>query len=197
MKYIKNNKFKHEYINGLENLFDINKVRDNICCYCVTEHYDNIDMWKNYADDGNGYCIEYNLEIVNENETIFKCLFPMFYGEKEKINLFDIYSNLIKIQIGKGKIKDLFDDEMWKLVFSLFTKSLEYEYENEWRFIISNNDNKEGMLLDFDYISAIYLGDKISKAEKEKLLNFAKCNNIVVYKRKVFGDKNFEYIKIN
>lgn len=196
MKLVKNHKFKHEYEKGLKSLFNINEVRNSIYCYCVTESYDNVDMWRDYADDGNGYCIEYNFESANANDEILKYLFPMFYGDKELINFFDIYSNLIKIQIGKGKIKDLFDDEMWKLVFSMFTKSIEYEKENEWRFIISNKECKDGKLVNFDYISAIYLGDKVDLLTEEKIIKFANDNSITIYKRIAYDNTNYSYKKI-
>lgn len=80
-----------------------NELISNYRIFCTTEHYDNSLMWAHYANKHTGFCVGYKKEDIQNISTEF-----------QKVT----YS----AQPPNIKTKSL-----------LFTKSKEWEYENEWR----------------------------------------------------------------
>lgn len=121
----------------------------------------NILMWSHYAASHTGFCIEYN-DIIKD----------ILEGHKNHVYTGSVvYSeNLPQISISS----DGYDIE------PILTKSKQWEYECEERFIFT-----EGGLYSLgesckDVINAIYIGCKFDKESKlyEHIISFAKENNI-------------------
>lgn len=160
-----------------------------IACFSEFDRYDDfhkqIVMWSHYAENHQGFCIEYDLEFLKKdiqfslkdyefhseklkyleerNEAIIKAgLFPIEYT-CNKINIPVTKLNQINID-STGNIN--YNSNIDELIYKTFiVKSASWSYEKEWRIIINGKIcNYYNNKIPFPYIKTIYLG---CKAEKE------------------------------
>ena len=106
-----------EFEKSVEELFD------NYLYYCVTDKNDSNLMWSHYASSHKGFCIEWDSNKIQAEEVNYEPHIPSF-------NLID----LIKTHCGLGNNYQV-GIEIWK---ALRTKLIEWEYESEYRFQLSN-----------------------------------------------------------
>lgn len=165
-------KIKQELINNKEEILDnvdkiISKhVKDNNNSYrnktwvtCFSERYNSILMWSHYADSHKGFCIEYDFS----NEKELSCLLsPVLYIDQT----YDIREHDFN---GEG------------LEFCTLLKSIEWNYEKEWRITICNLENARNEFLTICKPTAIFLGACIKDDNRKLLIDFARKNNIKVY----------------
>lgn len=126
---------------------------------CLSEDNDSILMWAHYANNHKGVCIEYDFQELIKK---FKCdLFPIIYVKKRKrYDQFDLINSSLTFQK------------------SVFLKADVWSYEKEWRILkCFQNDIKEFGKEAFKP-KAIYLGYKIDKERKVKLINICKDNDL-------------------
>lgn len=196
-KKTNSNEFRSQITANLNEFLGFSGMKNNYIMYSLSETYYNNRQWATYADDGKGFCIEYDLVSNNKHELeILYELLPIYYGGRQKISLLKMLDETLEYK-KKSKIKsDLNNLETKKLFVSLYTKEPEWSGENEWRFSL-HMENCTGKLIDFDFAKALYLGDKIEKDWKEKLLEIAKEQKLLVYQRKLDRMKsNLIYEKI-
>ena len=131
---------------------------------CLTTDYRNNLMWSHYADGHKGFCIEYDFkDLKNINN-----LLPVAYStDRPSIPLECIYNNS----------KDMNTEVTKALYIALLTKDNIWEYENEWRIIISATEGKN---IEMPPISAIYLGTEMPEGDKKKLIEIASKKKIPV-----------------
>lgn len=159
------------YING--QLMNLNTKLGELFITCsFSEDKNNNQMWAQYSNNHSGFIIEYDTNLLNEKTR--KSFSKIIYGEKPKINIFDLlmmgyynYNNSIPESFAKD------------LVLNLLTKSNEWSSQQEWRLIPFQETER---LFKFPYISGIYLGNKISKENENYMINLAKTNNYKIYK---------------
>lgn len=170
--------------------YDLNKDKDKYKMFSVSETYDSPKMWETAADKGKGFCIEYVTNKIfmtdSENEHIFG-LFPIIYADKDDILISD-YLRRYSLYINNKNLAEKEANELEEKIFlSLFTKDNSYSMEKEWRYCILSNkmENEKKRTIDFDFASAIYLGQNISKENELRLIEIAKQQNLLIYKRKL------------
>jgi len=192
----------------------INKLRDvNIRIACFSELDSNnfppksndfkhmIQMWSHYADNHKGFCVEYDISIINPDS-----IFPLkqaytkeneeaFLSERTILlivaGLFPVIYTTNRINIPKTKLKKIKIDgnnhlrhnsEVDSLLYKTFiVKSAKWNYEREWRIIIDGDickffDNK----IPFPYIKKIFLGCKMEKHNIDTMLEIADELNVEV-----------------
>ena len=92
-----------------------------------------------------------------------------------------------------AKDLDTYDDVMQGfkvlLYISLNTKTLQWIGEEEWRFGIPKIQ-AESNVVPFDFAESLYLGENIEEEWKEKLLEIAKEQGLLVYQRKLDSTKS-------
>ena len=94
-------------------------------------------------------------------------------------------------------LQDLINREAESLFLSFHTKAPEWNGEQEWRFDLTLAE-VENNLIDFDFATAVYLGEKIGDEWKHKLIDIAKEQKLDVYQRKLDEMKsNWIYEKIS
>lgn len=157
---------------NFEMLFSLahNARRDMGIC-SLSELSNSKEMWKNYADDSKGYCIEYNMR---DYDNLY-VLYPVIYQENRETN---IVTNILSSFIGEmifgisnGQIKA--DKSQF---FRLFlTKDLKWSYQKEWRLL---GDAKQKLRA--PSIHAIYLGKNMSQQDKIEITTYCKKRNIKV-----------------
>ena len=141
----------------------------------------NTTMWSHYADNHHGFCVKYNLDLSNlRNSSLIKCgLFPVKYTSKiPKISP----RELMKLKFINNDLK--LSNPVLKTAYkTLTTKSIFWNYEKEWRLIISshNSDVLTNNIIQFVNIEAIYLGCRIEENLKRHLINFAENNKIEIF----------------
>lgn len=89
----------------------------------------------------------------------------IFYGERKELLLTKMLDECLEYFIKPETLQYLINQETENLFVSLHTKSHEWAGEQEWRFcvhIVSDERN----LNDFDFATAIYLGDGIEEEWK-------------------------------
>ena len=124
--------------------------------FSLTIHPLNYLMWSHYGNSHTGFCIGFDSTILYD--TVGGGLGPVQYDtEVPKLKLFgDIYDFHLK---------------------QLATKSKVWEYEDEYR-IVKSKAAKQRVIYPKEMIKQIFLGLKMSLAEKNKIIDFIKSNGI-------------------
>lgn len=165
-------KNKQEYIDKAHNKLiedSSENFLDSLLICSFSECKDNILMWSHYSNCHKGFCIEYDFSQLIKSKAL---VLPVIYS-KTVPDIADTYL--------KNK----------KRYSSIYTKSLDWEYEKEWRFILVGDS--EGENLRIDKPKAIYLGCNIDKRLEEDLIKICKDKEIKCYKAK---KDSYEY-KLN
>ena len=149
----------------------------------------NTTMWSHYADNHHGFCVKYKLDFVNqENISSIKCgLFPVKYTSRvPKISP----RELMKLKFNNNDLE--LSNPVLKTAFkTLTTKSRFWNYEKEWRLIISshNSDVLTNNVIQFVNIEVMYLGCRIEENLKKHLINFAENNKIQIFQTTQSNEK--------
>ncbi|WP_426369876.1 DUF2971 domain-containing protein [Pseudocolwellia sp. HL-MZ7] len=122
--------FKHMFIKGsgsagVDNLKSrINGILDSYLFYCLTDNPRSNLMWSHYASSHNGFCIEWDGNFVK----------PQKIKYQQSIPEFDLLQFIKKI-FGLLNDTSLLEEAWAKLNIKLD----EWEYEQEYRFQLSNS----------------------------------------------------------
>lgn len=203
LKFIKNNEstlLENQIIKGIDFVKSMENIsfpvemeegmkktvlmQDFIGICSLAEDNRNQVMWAMYANNYNGYCIEYDVASFLINNPKFKDdLLKVNYSANREIDLIKsllkrIYSELL---INIGLPIEICNDEdlKSKLVKIATTKYLDWSFQREWRFIGIPND--KSIILP---IKAVYIGKKLSMTNKRKIVQKCKKNWIPVYIQK-------------
>ena len=182
---LKQSKFLDDFKKQLNNLLSFNKIRDNVLMYSLSESYINNHQWAMYADEGKGFCIEYEILPKNNEELkLISNLLPIYYGKKKPILFSELLEKSIEIAITKEKLNDYTNNNIELLFKSLFTKDKQWSGEEEWRFSLSI-DQCDSNKVNFDFAKSIYLGENIEDNWKHQLIEIAKEQKLNVYQREL------------
>ena len=152
-----------------------------IACFASNEDEDkiinNLSMWAHYADNGKGFCVRYDIDIlknrnfeVNDNlltekiklfPVISAGLFPVYYRSHRGILSYLKSNNLYKKQIA--------------LMNACLTKATVWSKEQEYRIILnSGNSLLFNNKLYFPFVDHIFLGSQMD--EELKISLASACN---------------------
>lgn len=179
-----------EYVEKIKYLRD---VTYRISCFSnfadEDELMENTTMWSHYADNHKGFCVKYSMDF---DSLIFKdmllCgLFPVKYSSNiQKITTRQLLS--MRETDEKFEVSNAIKKKTLK---SLLTKSRFWNYEKEWRLILSENDC---CLLDennipFSKIEAIYLGCRVDKSIAQLIMKIGEDMGFKVFQAKQSKNK--------
>ena len=158
-----------------------NKLRKESFVFCLAEEGNNQAMWETYADDATGFCIEY--QIPNDTflgQRMLMNLLPIYYGEKESINFFDV---LVKGLTAEKQVNGISYEDYEKWFLSSYTKDPSYAFQKEGRIVFAQDmgGNKQF----FPFVKSIILGEKISEKNKKILVDLANKKGFEIYQRKL------------
>lgn len=136
----------------------IEGMRKETYVFCFSEVWDSILMWAHYANNYNGYCIEYETNYFRDY--LLDRLYPVLYEEE----YIDITDSLINLNDNSGMICYL-------------AKAKEWYYEKEWRIIWTD----KGVRYQNKAIKSIYLGNSCSKEIRKKIMKWGKENDKEIY----------------
>ena len=168
----------NEAVKSIQKLMDdmeyklADKIKNLFLIGCLCTNYKNRLMWSHYADSHKGFCIEYDFS-EKEEDVLLKLPLPVFYSENRP---------LIPWKAALENTSENMEDAYTQLMIGLLTKDRAWEYENEWRILITATEDSEIVM---PKISCIYLGALIEKDNRERILVIAKKHNIPVKQMKV------------
>ena len=140
-----------------------------ICSFAESNDIDY--MWKKYANNYSGYCIEYDITDYEHNINIL----PVIYQDERETNiimqLVGSFMGQMITGISNGKIQA--DSSHFIRLF--LTKYKKWEYQKEWRLIGKANDKMKA-----PKIRCIYLGKNASEENREAILCLARKHNIEI-----------------
>jgi len=150
------------------------RYRNKLKISSFSEDHQSLLMWGHYANNHEGFCIQYDLSSMDDNENLKKYLFPVNYNN-EHFDITDFYiDNVIN---KKGKDTN-------RLIHSVLYKSEDWKYEKEWRFVISESEFG-GKTVPTPKPKAIYLGSQINEGHKKQFIEVCKKNDIDIYQMKL------------
>lgn len=156
----------------IEKLFVIgyNAKRDTgICSLC--ESGDDVEMWKMYAGNGTGYCVEYDVSDYEYNASIF----PVIYEDRRETNIvMQILDNFIG-QLITGFSHGEIDADKTQFMRLFLTKNTKWEQQKEWRLVGVARGKMPAPT-----IKRIYLGKNVVDENKQKMIQYADKNKIEV-----------------
>jgi hypothetical protein len=162
------------------------KINASIGIFCLAKRWDSGLMWSHYASSHTGFCLGFHRD------------HPFFLGDGSSPGLRDVsYSeNRIKVPLEKGITID-FD--------VMFTKSIDWKYEQEERMLFSLEratkviDGSPYKIHLFevprDAISEVIIGARASDHVEEQLLTFCSVNRLKAF-RTEFSSSAFDMLRV-
>lgn len=150
-------------------------AREELGICSLSANKNDKTMWEEYADNGSGYCVEYDLDGY-ENLDL---LLPVIYvaeGNRET----DITTRILLSFIGnmiKGFSNGSADVDVSQCVTLLLTKYDKWEYQNEWR-LLGDADTK----IKAPKVNAIYLGKCSNGEYLDRIIELANSKGIEIRK---------------
>ena len=111
---------------------------------CFSKRNDSILMWSHYANNHKGVCLEFERPIDNEFKNV------VYTNNRPKINYYDCIASYLAHDILKKEIdvdNFKYTDDLLK---PFYTKSLDWEYEQEVRCVFSKTNIQKYSRLSFD-----------------------------------------------
>lgn len=153
----------------------LNKIR--IACLTTTPY--DILMWGHYGDKSEGICIEYDISNLLNDRQDDIVLTKIKYSDYLEYNESNLY---FEYKTNDNDIK-----KPLQLLDAFSIKHREWSYENEYRVIRYNKDEKLQLP-----IKKVYLGEKINKENRSKLIKILEEKNIPYYDIKHKNTNIFE-----
>ncbi|MGG3998757.1 DUF2971 domain-containing protein [Anoxybacillus kestanbolensis] len=150
------------------------KMQQGMLISCFSEIHDSILMWSHYANNHTGFCLEYNFKKQGVDSVLTRLLQPVIYSDQ----MFDMTNYL------KQALKNRYNFNNLISTYAAIVKSTEWSYEKEWRIVLPLGEGK-GFNRPFFQPEAVYLGTRMSRENKETIINIAKQKQISVYQMKM------------
>lgn len=177
----------------LEDLLNIKvKLRRKFCVHSFSARYDINSMWAYYANNNQGFCIEYDYSKVPYanllEKRILTSTYPVVYGQKKRFELHKFLENFI--------IPDTHNlDELNKDALREYcTKDKSWCNEQEWRIWFAPRGLfDKGYKINVDIVSAIYIDACMYENRKAKsLMSLARKRGWKVFIR-YFDEHKLQY----
>ena len=165
-------------------------------------------MWSHYADEHRGFCVEYNINCIDQRDRIWEHIFPVVYSTKRRIkkNISEVARELKQLTRDREDNNEKDYNENLRDCMALFlSKGEMWAYEREWRIVFTqeqvydiDDDELNCNIISFDYATGIYLGYRIERTIEENILEIVRRINkkrenshlpcVKVYKMKMKPD---------
>lgn len=165
--------------------FNTLKEMFRVSCFTTTP-YSQL-MWASYANFHKGFCVEYTLQNITDNDnTLMSNLFPLVYAKFRP----DLNKEILNFGFNQVNDKDI-----WRLFFNgVLLKSIDWAYQNERRLILPRETLKsKNYNINFFPISKVYLGNRMPINERKKIIEI--CNKKKIPYIGVIKDTRFFEMK--
>lgn len=158
---------------------DHDKIREDfrkrVKLCSLSQRSDIKKMWEEYSDNHSGFCIEFDFQQVQQD--LWKILLPVFYTDTRV----DFSSYITRIHREREKVNPSF------IRRAALTKSLEWEYEEEWRIILPDDPEKSGIVCSSLPMSCVYLGCNATQETESRVESICSQKNMPVKKIRRFA----------
>jgi hypothetical protein len=158
----------------------LNQVRATTKICSFSETNDNLLMWSHYAQNHQGFCMEYDLEPLEADHPMRKNLFPVIYSP-------DLYDMTPFMRGLVDPERKNFNPSVQLLGF--LSKGDVWTYEREWRSISFKDRPMDDYNLPVPKPSRIFLGSKMEAGRAKELAEICKAKGIEVWRMKQMPDK--------
>lgn len=147
---------------------------------CFGEKKDSLLMWSHYGDEHKGVCIEYkNLEDKIGEYTYFdKVVYEEIKTHRKLIDNSDL------LLLDEMKI----DEELLTINEMCLRKHKDWQYENEWRMISLEKEDKNELYYDNMEISKIFFGMKCEDSNIKLITKLLKDRMEIIFYKMTQGD---------
>lgn len=179
---------KMNEFNSINDIIDrgLASLRDNIKITCFSEELFSMPMWSHYADNHQGFCIEYNFSSLGWDNDLTKYLFPVGY-ETQRYNI----TNLFKLIFNEP-----YDARIILLFFLMNIKHSSWSYEREWRIIRMRFPEEEILNSGLEDClvkpTAIYLGVNFNKDKIIEIKQRLQDSKIPIYALQTSNSQFFD-----
>ena len=165
------NKLMNQRDNIIKNLEKMMDENYGFSCFSTKEN-DRL-MWAHYANSHSGFCIEYDFSNMMTELSLPKII-PVIYSKRRP---------LITVSSSK-KNNNIEKEVLAQWLMDLITKDAVWDYEHEWRIILSN-PNPKSRKVKVQKPSCIYMGTNISDGNRNIIISVAKQCGIPVKQMKL------------
>ena len=158
-------------------------IRRGSLVYSMSATYESNPMWALYANNNQGFCIEYDFQKAQKFDTVQKRVllntYSMIYSDTiEDYSFIDI----IKYFLTGKEDTELCEKANTSIFKQLMTKQSDWSFEKEWRIILMNlPDNR----VPLDLVSRIIIDERALKSdEADRLIRLCQERNWDVLIRK-------------
>ena len=173
---------------------EINEFMQGHRVLCATAHLESEKMWSKYADNHKGIALRIEPNLAKGSK--FQLFRPVIYREKRP----SLYDDTLEF-VAQG----LFGDQETKLRAMaekiIYSKTLEWEYECEYRLAIAMRQGEEPWNTNPyhpEEITELYLGLAMEKADRDSICSAARAVNrditIFAAKRNPDGKLGFDRV---
>jgi hypothetical protein len=128
--------------------------------YCLTQIPDNILMWSHYAKGHSGIVLEFN--VTKEYSIFYEAIKVHYSKDYPLLNLMEI-------------------DEPQHFRNALLTKSVDWEYEDEWRIVKTPREGGTGKYkFAIDLLTGVIFGATIERKNKDLILEWLQDYNLKI-----------------
>lgn len=164
-----------EFVN-VEKPHFYNDVKQFTLVHSLTTTYNNAPMWAAYADEENGICIEYDAKDILSRYGYN--LAPVEYTD-------DIPSAPYSMNF----------DEIIKFLHRIcLTKKSSWSYEQEWRVVAIQYNNKCSEKNDKIKPKGVIIGNAVPEKTKMEILDICSKKGIIAYEL-MYDEKSYDSIK--
>lgn len=136
----------------------LDRFRAGMGAICLFTRPDDLLMWAYYGGGHNGICIELRATKTHDQiDFIAKAFHARYCRDFPVVNFYT-------------------DEQTVKLEKYLLSKSEAWQHEDEWRVLINEPPENRLIPLPRGMISAVYLGARISDANRQKVLDWRDNN---------------------
>lgn len=148
----------------------------NLCSFSAINN--SLLMWSHYSDNHKGFCIEYDLELLDASHPFRHNLYPVVYSSK-----------LYGLRLYAEKLVAVNRQEFTPMLplLAMLHKFDGWQYEEEWRMIF-----EQGIAIDDQPApipSRIFLGSKMDTTKCEQLLAICEQKNIPISQMRLADDR--------
>lgn len=144
------------------------QMNTKVCSFST--RIDSVVMWGHYANCHTGFAMEYTVSDLGPGDIRRSLLSPVVYHR----DIYDVTKHHVKAA-AKKDFNNLFG------VVAAMHKSPDWSYEHEWRFIINAGKLFPDQNYPMPTPSALYLGSRIAKNDKDVLSAIAAAKGVPVY----------------
>jgi len=139
-----------------------------ICSF--SERVGSVVMWGHYANNHQGFCLEYDVEAWPPGEVRRRILYPVIYSAQ----LFDATKHILQSMRSRD-FNNLYG------AMAATHKSPDWAYEKEWRLVLPMGESFQDQNYPMPTPSALFLGARIQEEDKATLVDIARQKGIPVY----------------